>query len=145
MFEIRAVDPRETRPLRQQVLRPHQTLAELAHPHEDLTESGAFAAANGMGVVGTALVFPGDRPHARGSSPWRLVAMAVDPAHRREGVGTALLESCITHVREGGGDELWCHARTTVVDFYASLGFRTDGPEWVEEHTGPHVLMWRML
>ena len=145
MFEIRAVDPVETRPLRQRVLRSHQTLEELAHARESLDITGAFAAFNGAGVVGTALVFPEDRERTTGLAPWRLVSMAVDPAHRRQGLGAALVQSCLDHVGAHGGDEVWCHARTNVVPFYESVGFRRTGQEWVEEHTGPHVLMWRSV
>ncbi len=145
MLQVEPVPPEATRPLRQQVLRPHQTLDELAHPYEQLPETGAFAAMLDGRMVGTALVFP----EARGGSPaghqWRLVALAVDPAYRRRGVGTGLLAECVRHAARAGGNELWCHARTGAITFYLAAGFTPTGPEWLEENTGPHVLMWRTI
>lgn len=145
MVEIRAVDPVETRPLRQRVLRPHQSQTELAHPREAHAETGAFAAVVTDVVVGTALVFPEERPRSTGAASWRLLAIAVDPHHLRAGAGTALIEACLTHVRDRGGDEIWCHARTSAEPFYRATGFQSEGAEWLEPHTGPHVLMWRAV
>ncbi len=143
MLHVGPVSPARTRALRQRVLRPHQTVEELAHPRETLKDTGAFAAALEGEIVGTVLVFPERRAATDASHPWRLVALAVDPAHRRGGVGTQLLERCTQHVQGHGGDELWCHARTGAIRFYEAAGFAVTGPEWHEEHTGPHVLMWR--
>jgi len=143
MIEVRPVPAPATRPLRQRVLRPHQTLEELAHPWEALPGTGSFAAFVDGVMVGTAVVFPESRPGSTSAGPWRLVALAVDPAHRRRGVGAALLEECRDHVRSNGGDEVWCHARLGVVGFYEDAGFVVEGEEWSEDHTGPHVLMWR--
>lgn len=145
MLQVGPVAPATTRALRQRILRPHQTVEELAHPKETLRETGAFAAATDGEIVGTALVFPEHRADTLAKQPWRLVALAVDPVHRRTGVGTRLIERCVTHVQRAGGDELWCHARTGAIPFYEVAGFATTGPEWHEEHTGPHVLMWRAV
>ena len=142
MLHVGSVPPAATRALRQRVLRPHQTAEELAHPKETLRETGSFAATLDGEIVGTALVFPEVRGESAALRPWRLVALAVDPAHRRSGLATRLIERCIDHARGRGSDELWCHARTGAVRFYESAGFSATGAEWQEEHTGPHVLMW---
>ncbi len=143
MVEIHTVEPAETRPLRQRVLRPHQTLEELAHPGETLPEAGVFAALVANEVVGTALVFRQERLEKPAAHSWRLVAIAVDPAHQRTGIGAGLIERCLRHIESHGGDEVWCHARIDAIPFYESGGFLAEGEEWIEEHTGPHVLMWR--
>lgn len=145
MFDTRAVEPADTRPHRQRLLRPHQTLEELSHPRERLGETGCFAAFLGEKIVGTALVFPASRSASVGLAPWRLVSLAVDPAVRRRGVGRRLVGMCLEHVRSHRGDEVWCHARTGALPFYEAMGFVAEGDQWVEGHTGPHVLMWRAV
>lgn len=143
MVEIRLVDPEQTRPLRQLVLRPHQTLEELTHPGEQHPDTGAFGAFVADKMVGTVLVFPESRAGSPSVQPWRLVAMAVDPDYQRRGIGAALVDACLEYIVARGGDEVWCQGRTQVIDFYEALGFRPEGPEWVDEHTGPHYLLWR--
>lgn len=143
MLETRAVPPVDTRPHRRRLLRPHQTLEELAHPRELLPATGSFAAFVDGQIVGTVLVVPESRPAGEGLAPWRLVSLAVDPARRRQGVGRGLVLRCLQHVRRHNGDEVWCRARTGAIAFYEALGFLVEGDEWDEEHTGPHVLMWR--
>ena len=143
MVEIRLVDPEQTRPLRQKVLRPHQTLEELVHPGEKHPATGAFGAFAGDEMVGTLLVFPETRAGSTSGAQWRLVAMAVDPDYQRRGIGAALISACLDYIMARGGDEVWCHGRTKVIDFYEAMGFMPDGPEWVDEYTGPHYVMWR--
>ncbi len=143
-FEIRRVDPVLTRPVRQQVLRPHQTLDELIVPGEDDTEAGWFAAyevgAEKEAVLGTAGVFPEDRQES-GPGGWRLRAMAATTPGA--GVGSALLEACRAHALRHGGRYLWCSARMPAAGFYVRHGFVTVSDVYEPPGLGPHVTMVR--
>jgi GNAT superfamily N-acetyltransferase len=143
-FDIRRVDPVLTRPVRRQVLRPHQTLEELIVPGEDDPEAGWFAAYDtqvaGDVVIGTAGVFPEDRPET-GPGGWRLRAMAATTPGA--GVGTALLEACLAHAGERGGRYLWCSARVPAMGFYIRHGFVTVSDAYEPPGLGPHVTMLR--
>jgi GNAT superfamily N-acetyltransferase len=143
-FDIRRVDPVVTRPVRQLILRPHQTLEELIVPGEDDDEAGWFAAydgaAEGEVVIGTAGVFPEDRP-GTGPGGWRLRAMAATTPG--QGVGSSLLEACLVHARRRGGRYLWCSARTPAAGFYHRHGFVTVSDIYEPPGLGPHVTMVR--
>ena len=70
--------------------------------------------------------------------------MAVMPSWRGRGVGAAIMECLIEAARQGSLDEVYLHAQTRVVDFYARFGFVAEGEEF-EEADIPHRLMRRRL
>ena len=143
--EVARVDAGVTLPLRQRILRPHQTVAELAA--EDDAEAVHFAALDGGDVVGVGLV-QREVPAwgSLGDGPWwRLRGMATDEAWRNRGVGAAVLDAVVIHVREAGGGRLWCEARTPALSFYVRAGFATHGEAWVDPLIGPHVAMHRLV
>ena len=124
----------ETRTLRQQVLRPHQTVEELAS-HE---QPGAHA-------VG---VFERDRLVAVGligregePGEWRVRGMAALPDVRGRGAGTAVLRALLDHAREKGAAAVWCNVRTPARRLYERAGFQVVSEEFELPDIGPHVVM----
>jgi predicted GNAT family N-acyltransferase len=74
----------------------------------------------------------------------RIGRMAVDPDWRGRGVGRVLLEALIACAREQGFATVELHAQTRAEGFYATAGFRSEGP--VFDDAGiPHRRMWRDL
>lgn len=135
-----------TLPLRQRVLRPHQSLDQVALPGDDDPESGHFAVLEDGEVIGTASVRRESPPWAPGAIPsWRLRGMATAFEWRSRGVGAALLAAVVDHVRSHGGGLLWCNARTPAVPFYRREGFAIRGDIWVDPDLGPHVAMERTV
>ena len=143
---VQSVTSAVTLPLRQRVLRPHQTIAELAVEDLPHVEPAYFAAYDGADVVGVASV---DREAAPWSPSnalvWRLRQMATDEGWRGQGIGTAVLDAVIRHVGERGGGLLWCTARTPAAAFYRRSWFETRGEPWDDPVLGPHVVMQRVV
>jgi GNAT superfamily N-acetyltransferase len=133
-------------PLRQRVLRPHQTVDELAVEDRELRDLVYFAAVEDDTVVGVASVCreapPWDDQSIFG---WRLRSMATEDRCRGRGVGTAVLRAVILHVGTYGGGLLWCSARTPAQVFYERAGFAVTGDPWVDPVLGPHVAMQRRV
>ncbi len=81
------------------------------------------------GLAGGLTYVPGPGPYAEFDDPEGagLRMLAVAPAHRNRGVGTALVRACIERARAEGRRRLWLH---TTVDMrgaqriYRRLGFR---------------------
>jgi ribosomal protein S18 acetylase RimI-like enzyme/DNA-binding transcriptional ArsR family regulator len=72
-------------------------------------------------VVGTCALLRHDE------QVWELAKMAVDPAHRRRGLGRRLADAAIDRVRAAGAPRLWLRTspRLRAADrLYRSLGFR---------------------
>jgi ribosomal protein S18 acetylase RimI-like enzyme len=124
----------QTRALRRQVLRPHQTEAEVAS-HEP-PEAYAVGAFDGDELVAVGLIGrEGD------SGEWRVRGMATKPARRGRGAGTAVLRALLDHAREEQARAVWCQARTTALGLYERAGFEVDSEEFELPEIGPHVRM----
>lgn len=134
-------------PLRQRVLRPHQHVEEMGGIDTgDPDELVVGALTRDGDVVGTGVVAPGAPPEVLaslvGPEAWRVRGMAVRPDARGMGVGTALLDVLIDHVRTRGGHILWCTARIPARTLYERAGLISFGDTWVDPDIGPHVVMW---
>jgi GNAT superfamily N-acetyltransferase len=151
-FRIDQVPATATWPLRQAVLRPHQTVEEMGLPEDDDPLTAAFVAVDDHGeIVGTARVAPSDAPASiEGRAPtdspvWRLRGMATRQDLRHQGIGGAVLNRTMAYVANHGGGLLWCSARVPAVNFYLRAGFTSHGQPWEEPDIGPHQLMWRTV
>ncbi|HVB94378.1 MAG TPA: GNAT family N-acetyltransferase [Acidimicrobiales bacterium] len=151
-FTVTRVRVEETLALRQAVLRPHQSLEEVALPGDDDPSTVAFAAIDAEGelqsvarVTIEAPPFPIDDLITGGTPKWRLRGMATRPEARNQGIGTAVLQAAIAHVGTHGGGLLWCNARVPAIGLYRRAGFTTYGEEWLDPDIGPHIVMWRWV
>jgi predicted GNAT family N-acyltransferase len=140
--------------LRQAVLRPHETVEQVARSDADDEgeQSATFAALAPDGeVVGSVRVAPG-RPSstvgelgAGAGGLWRLRGMATREDVRNLGIGTAVLARALLHVDDHGGGLVWCNARVTAVALYGRAGFVVHGEAWDDTEIGPHIVMWRVI
>src|SRR4051794_11884594 len=110
-YVIRAVSAAETRLLRKEVLRPHQTLDEVGFAGDEVPGAAHFGAFVNGQMVATATVHPED-------DEWRLRGMATRAEFRGRGLGGELVQACVDHVRQAGGTRIWCNARLKAADFY---------------------------
>lgn len=131
-----------THRLRQEILRPHQTLAEMNWPGDDHPSAIHLVAIDDE-PIGMVSFFPLERDGSPAERPYRLRGMGVVAHRRSEGVGAILLRRGVELVAEAGGDEVWCHARQHAVAFYERHGFVTSGDYWDVAVIGPHVVMVR--
>lgn len=117
------VAPEATYRLRRDILNRPPTTAEL---HGDVTGWGHYAVIIGGAVIATGITHPQNPPEIlnqhRGDA-WRIIGMAVDPPHRRHGIGALLLEARIAHARAADGRFVWCHARSGAATLYRRHGF----------------------
>lgn len=153
--ETRRIATADSYPLRQAVLRPHQSLGEMHWEHDDDAETATFAVVDtGDGSILTvATVQPEAAPPGLAESigvredacSWRLRGMATRPELQGQGLGTRVLAAAVEHVRAGGGTLLWCNARVPAVPFYEKAGLATWGEQWELPQIGPHVVMWMKI
>jgi predicted GNAT family N-acyltransferase len=82
------------------------------------------------------LVFDGDSPVGTGRLDLgyggKVGRVAVVAAHRRGGVGTAIMERLHEIARGALQPRLWCNAQLTAVPFYERLGYVRSGAVFVE-------------
>jgi GNAT superfamily N-acetyltransferase len=128
----------QTRTLRQSVLRPHESLEQLAA--DEPADVYAVGVSSDGAVVAVGFVAPDGPPGS-----WRVRAMATAAEARGSGFGSAVLEALVCHVREHGGMRVWCNARTPARAFYERAGFHTTSDEFEIPLIGPHFVMERSL
>ncbi len=135
----REVSLEQTRALRQSILRPHESVAEMAAGEAD----GAHAAGvfDGPALIAVGLIAPSP---GRGDA-WRVRGMATAPSARNRGAGRAVLDALVAHARAHGATRVWCNARTPAQRFYERAGFRVCSPVFEIAAIGPHVVMERAL
>lgn len=150
-MQIRPITAAETRPLRAEILRPGQPPESLVLYGDDTPGSFHVGAFVDGALVGTATIYrepmptgtdPG-RPGLDPANAFRLRGMATQTHLQGQGLGRAVLQRCIEHVRDAGADVLWCNARSSALGFYQKLGFETVGDEFDIEGIGPHFVMWK--
>jgi ribosomal protein S18 acetylase RimI-like enzyme len=134
-FAIRDVDPAATRPLRQRVLRPHESLEELAS-HEPPGVHAVAAFTDSGELVAAGFVCPDGGPGA-----WRVRGMATDPEHRGQGAGAQILDRLVEHAIQQGATRVWCNARTPALRLYERAGFERESEEFEIPGIGPHFVM----
>jgi ribosomal protein S18 acetylase RimI-like enzyme len=137
-FDVRPVEPALTRPLRQRVLRPHESLEELAsHEPPGVHAVGAFA---GEELIAVGFVCPDGEP-----GEWRVRGMATAREYRGRGAGAAILEQLVDHARARGATRVWCNARTPALGLYERAGFERESDEFEIPGIGPHFVMARRV
>lgn len=141
MVVVRPVEAAATRPLRQRVLRPHQSLEELAGSAEEPDATVWLGAMSGDDVVGTAGLVPEPCPDAPAAGALRLRAMATDESFRGRGLGQVILRSALAEARRAGVEVVWCSARTPARSLYLREGFVETSDVYEVDHIGPHVRM----
>jgi GNAT superfamily N-acetyltransferase len=132
----REVPLEQTRALRQSVLRPHDSVEDIAAGEAD----GAHAAGvfDGQALIAVGTIAPSPE---RGG--WRVRGMATAPEARNRGAGAAVLELLVSHARDRGATLVWCNARTPARSFYEHAGFRCVSGVFEIPPIGPHVVMER--
>ena len=141
---VRRAQPEEILALRRAVLRPGLPVAASTYDQDpDAVHVGAW---DDDALVGCGSVFPepwpGPPPEPRA---WRLRGMAVAPDRQGQGVGRAVLRTLTEAATAAGAPLLWANARTTALGFYAALGWRIAGEEFVTPDTGlPHFPIVRL-
>lgn len=139
---IQPITPEQTHALRHAVLRPHQPIREMAYPGDDDPLTAHLGAVDtGGAVVGIVSLYHEPSPADPAPGDWRLRGMAVRPARRGIGLGTALVAAGLGAVRREGGRRVWCNARTPAVGFYERQGFTRVGEPFDLPGIGEHYVM----
>jgi GNAT superfamily N-acetyltransferase len=131
---VRSVPLAQTRQLRQAVLRPHETLEQLAsHEPDNAFAVGAF---DGEELIAAGFVAPDGEDGA-----WRVRGMATAPHARGRGVGSLVLEALLRHASTHGARRIWCNARTPARSLYERAGLLVVSDEFEISGIGPHFVM----
>jgi ribosomal protein S18 acetylase RimI-like enzyme len=128
--------------LRHRVLGRGSSPADIEVDEDRDPQSGHFAHRSGGQIVAVGTIRRKRAP--TGADPaWQIRGMAVDPAHRGQGLGSSVLQALLDHAATRGGGVVWCDARIAARTLYERHGFRVDGEPFEDPEAGTQVLMIR--
>jgi len=67
-----------------------------------------------------------------GNYAGKIGRVAVLQSHRRNGIGTQLMDALIEIAVENGLKRVWFHAQESAIPFYESIGYRANGEPFLE-------------
>ncbi|WMC12199.1 GNAT family N-acetyltransferase [Oceanimonas pelagia] len=134
-MKVEVLTVEEVLPLRHTVLWPNEPMAFSRVPEDD---AGAHVGVRQHGeVICVASVFwDGDNA--------RLRKFATSAECQGQGVGSAVLEFLIEHLRARGVRVFWFDARASALDFYQRFGFAVEGERFYK-HGVAYYRMSRVL
>ncbi len=143
MVEIRKISPRETYPLRKEVLRKGTTLPlEMAGDLDATTLHLGLFVNNDLQSIAS---FMFARHEALTGVQYQLRGMATAPGRQGRGYGRSLVIEAERRLKNMGVDTIWCNARVVALDFYAKLGYQRMGEMFDVPQIGPHYVMHKSL
>lgn len=123
--EVQAITPEQAHSLRHVVLRAHQPREAAILAEDQLATAGHYGIYMAETLIATASVYPSIPPGNCDGPAWRIRMMAVDPAHRRQGLGHLVMNACEEHAQRHGATMIWCNARVHALPFYEAAGYKT--------------------
>jgi predicted GNAT family N-acyltransferase len=141
-FEIREIEAEDTHHLRRALLRPHQELAEMSWPGDELPDTLHVGGYRHDRLVGISTIHRQRLPGSSEVETWRVRGTAVDHGQRGYGLGGLLLRRCMEYAATMGARLVWANAKVGAYGFYERYGFRRFGDPFDLPHIGPHYLMY---
>lgn len=140
---IKAISAHETYAIRQRVLRPHQTMDEVAFAGDDEPDTFHLGAFDAGYLVGIVSLYQQTTPKLVLDKPWQLRGMATLPEYQGQGSGRSLVLAALDEIKLRCGANIWCNAREVALTFYQKLAFKVHGDPFEIPGIGPHYMMWR--
>lgn len=145
-FQVKTIDSKQTRALRQLVLWPHIASEDLCIIDiDDRADAIHFGTFDDSRIVSVGSFFEISSPKLSIQKQYRLRAMATHPDYRGMNCGKLLLDEAIINLRTMGVEAVWCDARLGAVGFYESIGFEKFDEVYDVPKIGPHKFMWIRL
>ncbi|WP_061809929.1 GNAT family N-acetyltransferase [Rossellomorea vietnamensis] len=145
MIQFQKISAADTYSIRQQILRPTQTMEECKY-EGDMDESTFHVGAlDGEKLICIGSFYQKAQEGLEGRLPFRLRGMATLPDFRSKGIGKQLIEYSERILSNEGCDLWWCNARTSAAPYYTKLGLIQSGDIFEIEPIGPHVIMYKKM
>lgn len=145
-YQIKPISATDVLPLRQKVLRPHQTIEDCKWPGDNDPTTLHLGVIHKNKIICVATFLRSSHNEIASGNPYQLRGMATDPAYQSQGFGQLILQHAFSELKnKQAADLLWCNARLKALNFYQRLGFAPKGESFEIQGTGPHQVMYKYL
>ncbi|KAA0562536.1 GNAT family N-acetyltransferase [Bacillus sp. CH30_1T] len=145
MTHIRFISATDTYAIRQQILRPTQSIEECHYVGDSDDSSFHIGVFEGEVLISIGSFYQEAQPGLNGYLPYRLRGMATLTDYRGKGIGKQLIEHSEKVLKEKGCELWWCNARISAGPYYEKLGLTQLGDVFEIEPIGPHVIMYKQI
>jgi len=145
MIDIRFISATDTYAIRQQILRPTQSIEECQYEGDLDDSSFHIGVFEGEVLISIGSFYQEEQPGLNGYLPYRLRGMATLTDYRGNGIGKQLIEYSEEVLKEKGCEMWWCNARNSAGAYYEKLGLIQLGDVFEIEPIGPHVIMYKQI
>ena len=144
MIEIRAIEAKETYPIRKDELRKNVSLSHKMVGDEEpgTLHLGIFVEGELGGIVS---LMKASIPDFKDEPQYQIRGMATASRHQGKGFGKKLLEEAEKRLKAKGVEFIWCNARVVALDFYLKMGYEIYGSVFELPEIGPHYRMYKRL
>lgn len=143
MIDIKPISAQETYEIRKEILRRNINLTEKID--DDFSETSFHLGAYVNNKLVSVATFMQHNNENFTGKQYRLRGMATLDAYQKKGLGKMLIFEGVKKLKKIGVETLWCNARTSALQFYQKLGFKTIGTEFDIHLIGPHYVMFLRL
>lgn len=144
-FEAQSITPEKAYKLRHAVLRPHQPPESVRLAEDALGNAGHYGVFLSEILIATASIYPSIPLDDFDGPAWRIRMMAVDPVHRRKGLGSLVLGACEDHAQRHDAAIIWCNARVNALPFYEAAGYKNFSEPFEIPGIGLHYRLLKKL
>ena len=145
-MEIKTYQANDLLLLRRNVMRPGMESFEDVMYNKDNHPSAIHLGVEKDGkIIACVTAYEEYNPDLPNQTHYRFRALCVDENYRMQGIARKLFDKLIEEVIKKGAQAIWFTARTHLVKFYNSFGFKEYGEEFLIPNSCMHIKMYKVV
>ena len=131
--------------LRRDVMRPGMDISNVMYSGDNDVSAIHLGVEIDNKIIACVSAFEEKNPDLTQERQYRIRALCVDENYRMKGIARMLFNKIIEEVVAKNAQAAWFTARTHLVKFYNSLGFKEYGEEFLIPNSCMHIKMYQIF
>ena len=145
-MEIKNYTAKDLLVLRRDVMRPGmESFEDVVYNKDDHPSAIHLGVEKDGKIIACVSAYEEINPDLPSKVQYRLRALCVDENYRMQGIARTLFSKIIEEVIKQGAQAIWFTARTHLVKFYNSFGFKEYGEEFLIPNSCMHIKMYMIV
>lgn len=145
-MEIKHYKASELLLLRRNVMRPNrESFEDVIYDKDNHPSAIHLGVENDGKIIACVSAYQENNPDLSQQIQYRIRALCVDENYRLQGIARMLFNKIIEEVTNKGAQAIWFTARTHLIKFYNSFGFKEYGEEFLIPNSCMHIKMYKSL